>query len=171
LARQIGEYLVCAELGRRGLIATPFSGNVPSFDILAADDRCRTVPIQVKATRFTTWPGDARDWMKMSFDEKTQTQKINGPKRIENPDLIYVFVVVAPSEGTEKDRFFILTKAQLQDICRKAYSTMLDKCKIPGCKIPGKRPQNPKSYDCRPSINELHIYENNWPLISERLAQ
>ena len=51
LAGQIGEYLVCAELGKRGLIATPFSGNVPAFDVLAADDLCRTVPIQVKASR------------------------------------------------------------------------------------------------------------------------
>ena len=31
LAAQVGEYLVCAELARRGLIATPFSGNVPEF--------------------------------------------------------------------------------------------------------------------------------------------
>jgi len=46
LAKQTGEHLVCAELGRRKLIATPFSGNVPAFDILAADDLCRTVPIQ-----------------------------------------------------------------------------------------------------------------------------
>ena len=51
LAGQIGEFLVCAELGKRGLIATPFSGNVPAFDILAADDLCNTVPIQVKASR------------------------------------------------------------------------------------------------------------------------
>jgi len=49
LAGQIGEYLVCAELGRRGLIATPFSGNVPTFDVLATDEQCLTVPIQVKA--------------------------------------------------------------------------------------------------------------------------
>jgi hypothetical protein len=46
LAGQIGEYLVCAELGRRGLIATPFAGNVPTFDVLATDESCRTVPIQ-----------------------------------------------------------------------------------------------------------------------------
>jgi hypothetical protein len=37
LTRQIGEYLVCAELGRRGWIATTFTGSVPGFDILAAN--------------------------------------------------------------------------------------------------------------------------------------
>lgn len=31
LAGQVGEYLVCAEFGRRGLIATSFTGNVPDF--------------------------------------------------------------------------------------------------------------------------------------------
>jgi hypothetical protein len=35
-----------AELGRRGLIATGFAGNVPTFDVIAADEMCRTVPIQ-----------------------------------------------------------------------------------------------------------------------------
>jgi len=44
-----GEFLVCAELGKCGLIATPFLGNALAFDVLAADDFCRTVPIQVKA--------------------------------------------------------------------------------------------------------------------------
>jgi superfamily II DNA/RNA helicase len=58
LAGQIGEYRVCAELGRRGLIATPFSGNVPTFDVLATDEQCRTVTIQVKALRGTNWPSD-----------------------------------------------------------------------------------------------------------------
>jgi len=30
LTGQIGEYLVCAKLGKLGLIATPFAGNVPT---------------------------------------------------------------------------------------------------------------------------------------------
>jgi hypothetical protein len=75
LAGQIGEYLVCAELGRRNLIATPFSGNVPAFDILAADDLCRTVPIQVKASRGESWPSDARNWMQISLAKKLKRRK------------------------------------------------------------------------------------------------
>ena len=39
LTKMIGEYLVCAELCRRGLLATTFTGNVPEFDILATDKR------------------------------------------------------------------------------------------------------------------------------------
>ncbi|HEY5505683.1 MAG TPA: hypothetical protein VIK28_11045 [Sedimentisphaerales bacterium] len=36
VTRQIGEHLVVAELGRRGILATPFAGNVPDYDILAS---------------------------------------------------------------------------------------------------------------------------------------
>lgn len=68
LAGQIGEFLVCAELGRIGLIACPFAGNVPTFDVLATDEQCRTVPIQVKATRGDNWPSDARRWMILDLD-------------------------------------------------------------------------------------------------------
>ncbi|WP_151891987.1 MULTISPECIES: hypothetical protein [unclassified Halomonas] len=33
-----GEYLVAAELSRRELIATTFTGNVPHYDIVASDE-------------------------------------------------------------------------------------------------------------------------------------
>jgi hypothetical protein len=162
LAGQIGEYLVCAELGRRNLIATPFSGNVPAFDILAADDLCRTVPIQVKASRSDNWPSDARNWIQISFDPETKAQKNLGPIRIHNPDLIYVCVAIAPPDGS-KDRFFILTKAQLQVVCINMYSAMMDKREW-------KRPRTPDSYDCRYRIPDVQDYEDNWQLISDRLA-
>ncbi len=39
LVGQTGECLVAAELGRRGLIATTFTGNVPRYDIIASSRR------------------------------------------------------------------------------------------------------------------------------------
>ncbi len=164
LAGQIGEYLVCAELGRRNLIATPFSGNVPAFDILAADDFCRTVPIQVKASRGDNWPSDARDWMEISLDQQTKAQKSLGSKKIHNRDLIYVCVAIAPPDDSKnsKDRFFILTKAQLQIVCIKTYSAWMDKREW-------KRPRNPASYECRYRIINVQEYEDNWQLILDRL--
>ena len=156
--------MVCAELGRRNLIATPFSGNVPAFDILAADELCRTVPIQVKAARTDNWPSDARSWMNISFDPETKMQKNLGRIEIKNPDLIYVFVAIASlDEKNSKDRFFILTKLQLQEICIKRYSDWMDT-------IGWKRPRSPESYDCRFWIPDVEKYENNWDLISSRLA-
>lgn len=38
LAGQVGESLVVAELGRRGIVATALAGNVPDIDILAYRD-------------------------------------------------------------------------------------------------------------------------------------
>jgi hypothetical protein len=163
LTAQIGEYLVCAELGKRNLIATPFSGNVPAFDVLATDEFCRTIPIQVKTSRGDKWPTDARTWINIHFDKETKTQNNLGRIQITNPDLIYVFVALAPDDKS-KDRFFILTKSQLQDVCIKAYSRWMDG-------HDWKRPRSPESYDCRFSISELEKeHENKWELISDRLA-
>ena len=50
LAGQIGESLVVAELGRRGIVATAFAGNVPDIDLLAYRNG-RTIALQVKSVR------------------------------------------------------------------------------------------------------------------------
>ena len=162
LAGQIGEYLVCAELGKRDLIATPFAGNVPAFDILIADEHCRTLPIQVKASRGTKFPTNAREWMDLAYDSQTRRQVCGGPSRIANPDLIYVHVAIAAADAG-KDRFYILTKAELQVVCIKAYSTWMSTHEW-------RRPKNPESYDLRYEVKDIAMYENNWALITDRLA-
>lgn len=48
LTKQVGEYLVAAELARRGFLAATFTGNVPHYDILATDAGGCTLPIQVQ---------------------------------------------------------------------------------------------------------------------------
>jgi hypothetical protein len=164
LAGQIGEHLVCAELGKRGLIATPFSGNVPTFDLVVADEQCRTLPIQVKASRADNWPNDARDWMDISFDQKTKKQKYMAARKIENPDLVHIFVKIAePDAPTKRDRFFILVKTQLQEICIRHYSNWMGG-------IGWIRPRSPESYDLRFSTFDLEKFENNWELVVNRLA-
>ena len=55
LTRQIGEHLIVAKLGRLGYIATPFAGNVPDFDLLIADDKGHSIPVQVKAINGGSW--------------------------------------------------------------------------------------------------------------------
>lgn len=162
LAGQIGEFLVCAELGRQGFIATPFAGNVPAFDILAADDKCHTVPIQVKASRGDKWPTDARKWMQITFDTETKVQVYRRATVLAIPELIYVHVAIAPPDGG-KDRYFILTQADLQQVAIKCYSAWMNT-------IEWKRPRNPESYDCRYSTQDLEQYENNWKLITDKLC-
>ena len=161
LACQVGEYLVCAELARRDVIATPFSHNVPKFDVLATDEFCRTVPIQVKASRGKKWQGDARHWMQIHYDDRWKKQIYSGPKKLETPDLIWVCVAIA-APG-DRDRFFVLTEADLQGVCERLYRCMLER-------IAGKRPVNPESYDLRYSVEDLTEFEDNWSLITERLA-
>ncbi len=163
LAGQIGEFLVCAELGRRGLIASPFAGNVPTFDVLATDENCRTVPIQVKASRGDNWPSDARHWMDLELESNTGIQHFRGPISLDTPDLIYVCVAIADANTGAKDRFFILTQSQLQTVCIAGYSQWMQQ-------IGWRRPRNPGSFDCRWWIKDIEMFENNWKLIQDQLV-
>ncbi len=100
--------------------------------------------------------------MGISFDGISKTQKYLGPKEMLNPALIYVCVAIA-KDKTSKDRFFILTKGQLKDVCIKSYSTWMDK-------IEWKRPKKPESYDCRYQISDIVAYEDNWGIIIGQLS-
>jgi hypothetical protein len=161
LVAQTGEFLVCAELGRRGLIATPFAGNVPTYDVLATDEACNTVPIQVKATRGTSWPSRADLWMDI-IHEEDGVQRLVGPKKILHPELIYVCVAVAMPGDGERDQFFVLTRAQVQAACIAAYTGFMEKHQW-------RRPRNPKSLDCRYGISRIEAYRDKWQVIAERL--
>jgi hypothetical protein len=158
LAGQIGEYLVCAELGRRGLIATPFAGNVPTFDVLATDELCRTVPIQVKASRGDSWPTRADRWMNTQFNDKKQIY--SGPTKLTTPDLVWVCVAIALPGG--RDRFFVLTEDDMQKVCVACYTSWMDS-------IGWQRPRNPSSLDCRWSVSDIQQFEDRWELILGRL--
>src|SRR5208337_2592159 len=50
LTGAVGEFLVAAGLCRRGLLATPFAGNVPHYDIIASWRSGGHVAVQAKAT-------------------------------------------------------------------------------------------------------------------------
>ena len=84
LVGQAGEYLVAAELSRRGLIATTFTGNVPHYDIIASDENGRHVSVQVKTTRSGSWQfGDMSIFCDITFDGKRQivaAQKMPGQR-------------------------------------------------------------------------------------------
>lgn len=162
LAKQIAEHLVCVELGRRDFVATPFSGNVPNFDVLVAGDSGRALPIQVKASRSTKWPSNALIWMDIELDSQTRIQKLLGRKTLLTPGLVYVHVALAPPDSTDRDRFFILTMADLQNCCVQHYKTDMDK-------RGWRRPKNPASFDLRYEAEEIEEFEDNWALISRLL--
>ena len=169
LTGQIGEFLVCAELGRQlDLVSAPFAGNVPAFDLLVADEQCHSVPIQVKAARGTQWPSRADAWIKLTVVDGEQ--KDGGDQEIDNPNLIYVFVAISPKvesqqQGSGKDRFFVLTKRDLQSILAPAYRKyMKDR------KTPWHRPRNPASFDTRLDASQMAEFEDNWELVRRQLA-
>jgi len=160
LTGQIGEYLACAELGRLGLIATSFTGNVPEYDLLVCDSQLSTLPVQVKTSRGTSWPSQADRWLEIEIDEEDKSQSVLGRKEIEFPDLIYISVALGDRQSS--DRFFVCTKQQIQDACIEAYTAWMEP-------RGWKRPRNYRSLDNRYSVENLEPYENNWDIIFDRL--
>jgi hypothetical protein len=163
LTGQAAEHLVCAELGRRGYIATPFAGNVPAFDIVAVDLACHAVPIQVKATRGDNWPTDARDWMRLELDVETGVQRYGGLRALDTPDLIYVCVMLRAPGDVLRDQFYVLTAADVEAACVASYTAWMEP-------KAWRRPRNRASFDCRYTIQHIAQFENNWDLITHRLA-
>lgn len=158
LAGQIGESLVVAELGRRGIVATAFAGNVPDIDILAyANDT--TVPLQVKAWRTGSVHFNATRFIKIDFEGDRQT--VRGLDETLDGDLIYVFVKIG--DGAGQDKYFTLLQRELQAIICKNYGMWLDKHN-------GVRPRNPKSTHCAVEITSLAKFEYNWALIEQRFG-
>jgi hypothetical protein len=151
LTRQIGEHLVAAELGRRGLIATPFAGNVPNFDLLVANEAGVAIPIQVKAIKGPSWQFNATSFL--DIDIVDGAQRVAGKKKVLHPGLICVLVLLR-SSGT--DEFFILRFQDLQDHFAGSYKG-------------GVRPRNPSSTHCAIWPKELQQYRS-WEPLFQALA-
>ncbi|MBI4688339.1 MAG: hypothetical protein HY756_11305 [Nitrospirae bacterium] len=149
LTRQIGEHLVVAKLGRLGILATPFAGNVPDYDLLASDLSGYSLPLQVKAINGPSWQFSVTSFLEIKFEGERQIVK--GKKEIFNPNLICVFVFLK-SDGN--DEFYVLTVKVLQEHFLKNYKG-------------GIRPRNPKSTHCAIWPKELTKYRDNWKLITE----
>jgi hypothetical protein len=152
LTRQVGEHLVAAELGRRGYVATPFSGNVPMFDLLAADIHGRAVPIQVKAINGQSWQFSADTFLNIEIVDNEQIVK--GKKPLQKPDLLCIFVLL---KEAGKDEFYIFQLSDLQEYCAGHYKG-------------GRRPKNPLSLHCAVWPEDLKRFRDNWKLIENILS-
>ena len=155
LNKQIGEYLVACELARRGLLVATFSGNVPDFDILAADSKGSSIPIQVKTIRGGTWQFSADKFVEVRFEGRKQILGSKLDPRI--PHLLCILVLAAEYG---RDRFYILEWEQLRDIAVSNYSRWLDS-------KGGVRPKNFKSLHCSVSAEQLAEFENQWEKIAK----
>jgi hypothetical protein len=116
LTRQVGEHLVVSKLGRIGFVAAPFAGNVPDYDILAADERNHPFPIQVKAINKGDWQLRADTLLDIKIGK---SQKLKGTRRLRNPHLICIFILLRPK--AEDDEFYTFDLQDLQKIVLERY--------------------------------------------------
>lgn len=161
LIGQVGEFLVCAELGRRELIATPFSGNVPGFDVIATNAVMRSVPLQVKTANGRAWQFAADKLLHIEFNPTTGVQVVKGVRDGTYPDLIYVFVLLG-QEG-RRDRFFILPKKSFLDVALAHYTAYL-------ARHGGVRPRKPETMHMALRAEDFAPFENRWATIESALA-
>jgi len=153
LTRQIGEHLVAAKLGRLGYIATPFTGNVPDFDLLIADGQGCSIPIQVKAINGGSWQFNISKFLEIEIID--DVQYVRGKQKLVNPNLICIFVQLA---ADEKDDFFIFQLKDLQEYFSKSYKG-------------GRRTKNPLSLHCPIIPKDPEKFRDNWSLIDKSLKQ
>ncbi|MHB8060159.1 MAG: hypothetical protein ACYDHO_04930 [Gaiellaceae bacterium] len=152
LTRQIGEHLVAAKLGRLGLFATPFAGNVPDFDLVVANGSGKSSLVQVKAIHGPSWQFNARTFLIIEMVGNKQVVK--GRKELSNPNLICVFVFLRESED---DEFYVFRLKDLQAEIATTYKSRV-------------RPKNPFSMHCAVWPKQLSKYRDNWPLVLKSLA-
>ena len=158
LVGQTGEYLVAAELSRRGLIATTFTGNVPHYDIIASDEAGRHVSVQVKAARGTSWQfGNITQYCAITFDGKRQI--VEEMKACPVRRLIMTFVKI---EEDGNDRFYILTWQRFRNLLVKGHKKYLQKHN-------GVRPKRWDSLHSTISENILRPYLDRWDTIEKNL--
>jgi hypothetical protein len=132
LTKQVGEYLVAAELARLGLIAATFSGSVPDYDIVATDSNYRAGFVQVKTVRVRarrraspaigSWQFDIRRFVKVRLEGKKQ---ILGRAVAPNNDISCVMVALAKYGN---DRFYVLAWRELQALIVRGYREYIAKC-------------------------------------------
>lgn len=113
------------------------------------------------------WPSRADSWIRLTVVDNKQVD--GGDQEITHPSLIYVFVAIAPKVEAQhgrspEDRFFILTKRDLQGIVSAGYREWMKELKVAW-----QRPRNPASFDARIDASRMAEFENNWELIRRQL--
>ena len=157
LTGQIGEALVVAALGRRGFVATSFSGNVPDIDILAYRNGL-SASIQVKSWREGQISFNAARYIEIIINDGKQIPT----KPILNELSKTVFIFVKISDEEPQERFFILEESDLRSIIYDNYRRFLEKHS-------GMRPRNPDTTHVAVHLDDVTRFEGNWTLIEKRL--
>ena len=134
-----GEYLVAAELSRRGYVATLTLRNTRGIDILASNwDATQSVGIQVKTAK-----GGRPAWVMHKKAEADLAE-----------NLFYVFVCLAPESSAT---FYVVPRKVVAKYVRKSHAKWL--------KTPGRKGQAHKDTDMRKFKDPAHKYKDRWDLL------
>jgi hypothetical protein len=147
--KQIGEFLVAAELARQNFLVTVPSGQVPVFDLLATDSKGRSIPLQVKSIRAGGgWQFQITQFARVTRQGKKQ---ILGEK-VKHDNVKCVFVVI---REFGQDEFYILNWKKLSNIAIRSYQKFLDK-------HGGGRPNKQDSLHFVITPGQLSQFRNRW---------
>jgi hypothetical protein len=160
LTKQAGEYIVAAELSRRGFVATTFTGNVPAYDIVAVDDRGGHALVQVKAIAADSWQFTVTQFADVVLEGSKQV--VRGPLSPPYLDLICVMVQIAPADSARRDRFYVLPWHALAKIVTDGHRRFL-------AKHGGVRPRQPRSLHTAVKPEALAPWENRWDVVKKRV--
>lgn len=139
LAGITGEYLVAAELSRRGYVASITLRNTRGIDILVSNqDATKTVAIQVKTTQ-----RGKPEWVMSRKAERDLAE-----------NLFYVFVALGPQQP---DAFHIVPRADVARYVREAHKRWLD--------TPGKGGRVHRDSDVRKFRDSENRYRDRWDLL------
>ena len=156
VTKQMGEFLIAAELCRTGYITTTFTGNVPHYDLVAMDSKGDKILVQVKTINGGSWQfSNVRTFVDVIIRGKRQI--IGNKKKPPLPGIIYVFVLKAAKYGS--DRFFVLSWDQLQKEIINNYKKHIDS-------HGGVRPKKYDSFHMALKPSELKEYERECVEIS-----
>ena len=158
LTGQIGEHLVSAMLGTRGYYATPYSGNVPGFDITAVNsETLKSFPVQVKTSNGgALFRSTITKWAEFRID-KEKCQILGNLLPLQHPDIIWVVVSIKGNDIATA-RYFVCTEKEVQKRIYEHYKAYLEKNDF-------RRPRNYKSTQVMLTERDLLDLENNWKII------
>jgi len=161
LTGQIGEHLVSAMLGTKGYYATPYSGNVPGFDVTAVNAKTlNSFPIQVKTSNSgALFRSIITKWAKLEIC-KDRRQKITDLLPLNHPNIIWVIVSIKNNDIAAA-RYFVCTEKEIQQRIVNHYKSYLDK-------HDSKRPRNYKSTQVMLTEKDLIDLEDNWQIIETK---
>lgn len=158
LTGQIGEHLVTAVLGTLGYYASPYSGNVPKFDLTAVQAQTlESFPVQVKtSTNGSLVHSKIDKWCEHQID-RDNYQKLGKKLKLNHPEIIWIMVRLG-ADSIEGSRFFICKESDIQNKIVNRYRNFMEKHDY-------RRPGGGSSTQAILNVKELSEYENNWDIL------